>query len=218
MKHSILFSLAVVLGLSLAGFSYGADDSCCSTKSTVDTKELIGKVELDVQSPKSEMSCCSNKGGEKGGEAHASGQKGKMMGGKGGKAVMQKAHTLVFNYESLERKVEEIPGGVRTTSTTTDPALVAVLQKHPREMDSHLENGGHVRKWDPLFGELAKHHDKVTMVFKDLENGIEVTSTSDDPDVTLLIRAHAYKVSEFVKRGRDAMHESTPLPEGYESN
>ena len=51
--------------------------------------------------------------------------------------------------------------------------------------------------------------------FADVENGIEVVSTSDDAEVVKLIQAHARKVSEFVSRGMEAMHEKTPLPEGY---
>ena len=134
-------------------------------------------------------------------------------GGPGG--VMQGAHTLIVNHGSLTREVIEIRGGVRTISTTTDPKMVSVLQKHPREMDDHLSNGGKVRQWDPFFVEIAKYHDKINMKFKNLDNGIEVISTSNDPRAVELIRAHAYKVSDFVARGREAAHETTPLPDGY---
>ncbi len=53
------------------------------------------------------------------------------------------------------------------------------------------------------------------MRFKELENGIEVTVTSDDAEVVKLVRAHAYKVSDFVKRGHAALHEGMGLPEDY---
>jgi len=137
--------------------------------------------------------------------------------GHGPRGVMRNAHTLVFNHDALTRTVEEIPGGVRTVTTTSDPALVPVLQTHPKEMEALYADGGRVRAWDPLFAELAQVHDRVKMVWKDLENGIEVEVTSEDPEVVRLIRAHAIKVSEFVNRGVDAMHEPTPLPEGYEA-
>ncbi len=129
--------------------------------------------------------------------------------------VMHKAMTLVHNNGTITRTIEEIPGGVRTVTTTNDPALLATLREHPREMMELHEQGGSVRHWDPLFAELARHHEKIKMEFKDIENGIEAVSTSDDPDVVKLIRAHAYKVSEFVERGPAAVHETTPLPEGY---
>lgn len=137
--------------------------------------------------------------------------------GHGPRGVMRDAHTLVFNHDALTRTIEKIPGGVRTVTTTSDPALVPVLQAHPKEMEALYADGGRVRAWDPLFAELAEVHDRVTMVWKDLDNGIEVEVTSGDPAVVRLIRAHANKVSEFVNRGVEAMHEPTPLPEGYEA-
>ena len=143
------------------------------------------------------------------------GQGGRGQGQATQQGVMQDARTLVMNHGSLTRKVIEIPNGVRTISTITDPSMVPVLQSHPREMDQHLSKGGQVRNWDPFFVEIAKQHDKIEMSFKNLDNGIEVVSTSDDPEVVKLIRAHAYKVSEFVALGREAAHESTPIPKGY---
>jgi len=141
---------------------------------------------------------------------------GGMRGGMGGPgAVMPDAMRLLHNYASLERKVEEIPNGVKTTSTTNDPAVLELLRRHPREMYSYYEKGGVVRPFDPMFSELSRVADKVTMEFKNVENGIEVVATSDDPEVVKLIRAHAYKVSEFVKRGMEALHEGAPLPDDY---
>lgn len=130
--------------------------------------------------------------------------------------LMRDAHTLVFNNEAIVRTIEEIPGGVRTVTTTSDPELLKVLQRHPKEMGAYYHDGGMVRGWDPVFRALAQHGDKVNMDVKEIENGVEVTATSEDKEVAKLIRAHAYKVSEFVNRGREAMHEPTPLPEDYE--
>ena len=49
----------------------------------------------------------------------------------------------------------------------------------------------------------------------DIDGGVEVTETSEDEQVTKLIRAHAIKVEEFVARGLAAYQEETPLPAGY---
>ena len=187
-----VIAMTVALSLSVPAFGDG-EKACCADKAVVAQSAVEAKAGCDG-------SCSSDaKNGHQGGN----------------RAVMQGAHTLVFNKGDLTRTVTEIPGGVRTVNTTTNPKLVATLQSHPREMSNHLSNGGHVRKWDPVFTEIAKYQDKITMTYKNLENGIEVTSVSNDENATALIRAHAYKVSEFVARGKDAMHESTPLPEGY---
>jgi hypothetical protein len=127
--------------------------------------------------------------------------------------LMRDAHTLVFNNDLVQRTVEEIPGGVRTVTTTSDPELLKVLQRHPKEMGDYYKDGGMVRGWDPVFRALAYYADQVEMKVEIIENGVEVTATSEDEYVVKLIRAHAYKVSDFVERGRTAMHEPTPLPE-----
>ena len=159
------------------------------------------------------MSCCSmseraGKGAEMGRMGH-----GGAMGGK--RAVMPDAMRLLHNHASLERTVEDIPNGVRTVSTTNDPRVLELLRKHPRDMYAFYEAGGVVRPHDPIFRELSRVADEVTMEFKDVENGIEVVATSDDPEVVKLIRAHAKKVSEFVQRGMPALHEGAPLPQDY---
>lgn len=129
--------------------------------------------------------------------------------------LMQDAHALVFDHSAITRTVEDLPNGVRTITTTTDAALLPTLRKHPREMGDLYSQGGMVRGWDPLFVELAAVHDKVTMTVRDIEGGVEVSSTSEDPEVVKLIQAHAKKVSDMAHRGVPAMQEATPLPDGY---
>jgi hypothetical protein len=75
-----------------------------------------------------------------------------------------------------------------------------------------LENGGRIHQWDPLFKALFDNAEKIELTYEDLEDGIRVRETSTDPEVVELIRAHAEKVNDFVARGREAMHEATPLP------
>ena len=77
------------------------------------------------------------------------------------------------------------------------------------------DGGGRVRNWDPLFREIFDHRSEIVMEIETVEGGVRVTETSENPAVAALIKAHAYKVSEFVARGPAAVHEATPLPEGY---
>ncbi len=69
-----------------------------------------------------------------------------------------------------------------------------------------------------MFAELAAHHDKVDMRVADLPNGVEVTSTSEDPEVRKLILAHARKVSQMAEHGPAAAREPASLPEDYRAN
>jgi hypothetical protein len=125
-------------------------------------------------------------------------------------------HELLAQHDKIKRTVEDIPGGVRTVTTSDDPEIAGLIRLHVRQMAARYEAGMPVRKWDPLFVELLKHFDKITMTMEDVPGGLRVIETSDDPQVALLIRQHAHRgVSEFVERGFDRAHEASPLPEGY---
>lgn len=126
-------------------------------------------------------------------------------------------HELLGRHQSIERTVKDLPNGVETVTTSKDPEVAALIRLHVRQMAARFDAGMPVRKWDPLFSELLKHYDKVTLTFEDVPGGLRAVETSDDPQVVLLIRQHAHKgVSEFVARGFDRAEEPTPLPEGYE--
>lgn len=111
---------------------------------------------------------------------------------------------LLGGHDAIARKVEELPDGVRTTTTTTKPELVETLRTHVRQMTRRLEQGRPVRMWDPVFRGVFAHADEIEVAMKDVAGGMEVTETSKNPSVVVLIRAHAAKVSDFVARGHAA--------------
>jgi hypothetical protein len=117
---------------------------------------------------------------------------------------------LLGGHGAIARKVEEIPDGVRTTTTTTKPELVETLRTHVRQMTRRLEQGRPVRMWDPVFRGVFAHADEIEVSLRDVEGGIEVTETSTNPSVVTLIRAHAAKVSDFVARGHAAARPPWP--------
>lgn len=125
-------------------------------------------------------------------------------------------HELLGAHERITRTIEDLPDGVRTTTTSDDPQVAALIRLHVRQMYARFGAGMPVRRWDPLFAELVARYRSIDMVYQDVPGGITVTQTSEDPQVVLLIRQHAHRaVSEFVARGFDRAGEPTPLPEGY---
>ena len=128
---------------------------------------------------------------------------------------MQNAHFLVTNHDRLERKVKDIPNGVQTLTTTDDPELLEPLREHVREMSAMLEDGGHLRKWDPLFAEIFENGESIRIDIEEIENGVLVTEVSDDEEVVKLIRAHARRVDQFATQGHEACRKETPLPDDY---
>jgi hypothetical protein len=124
---------------------------------------------------------------------------------------------LLTQHEKIARRVENLDTGVKTWTTSDDPLVAAAIQKHVRQMKHRMRENRPIRQMDPVFRELFKHTDKISLEYEDLPNGIVVTETSEDPQVVLLIQQHAHKaVSEFVKYGRKRAMQPTPLPEGYE--
>lgn len=124
-------------------------------------------------------------------------------------------HALLGRHEAIRRTIEDIEGGVSTVTTSDDPAVVDSIRVHVRQMEQRLKDGAGLRHWDPLFVEIFKHHDRIRMTIVDVEGGVRVTETSDDPQVVALVRQHARVVSEFVSDGFERAHRESPLPEGY---
>jgi hypothetical protein len=129
-------------------------------------------------------------------------------------------HDVIFSllgqHKLIQRDVRELPDGTETVTTSSDPAVAALIRVHVRQMKSRLEAGWLLRGFDPLFRELFRHHDKIVMKIEDVDGGVKVVETSTDPQVAMLIRQHATAaVSEFVRDGMARMHEPTPLPAGY---
>ena len=122
-------------------------------------------------------------------------------------------HTLLANHEAIERRVLDRPDGVETWTESDDPEVAVRIRVHVRQMKDRLQSGQPMRRWDPLFAAIFEHSGAIEMEIEDTPRGVRVVETSDDPEVVALIQQHAHRaVSEFVERGMDRAHESTPLP------
>jgi uncharacterized protein YdcH (DUF465 family) len=129
---------------------------------------------------------------------------------------MMTIRKLLMQHEKVNRRVENLDNGVKTWTTSDDPEIAAAIQKHVRQMKERMKEKQPIRQMDPVFRELFDNADKVAMEFEDIENGIVVVETSEDPNVVKLIKQHANRaVSEFVERGMQRAMQPTPLPEGY---
>jgi uncharacterized protein YdcH (DUF465 family) len=130
---------------------------------------------------------------------------------------MMAIRKLLMQHEKINRRVENLENGVKTRTTSEDPEIAAAIQKHVRQMHERIKEKKPIRQMDPLFREIFDHADKIDMEIEDLENGVLVLETSEDPQVVKLIQQHAHRaVSEFVERGMQRAMQPTPLPEGYQ--
>lgn len=138
------------------------------------------------------------------------------MGAMGGD--MRTIRGLLTRHEAIERRVEDIPGGVRTWTTSEDPEVAMLIRRHVREMRTRFERGQPIRAMDPVFRELFRNRDRATMEIADIPGGARVEHRSDDPEIAGLIRQHARRfVSEAAQQGMRRAMRPTPLPEGYRS-
>ncbi len=129
---------------------------------------------------------------------------------------MRSIHGLLMNHHKIERRVENIPNGVRTVTTSADPQIAQLIRTHVRQMEARYDRDQPIRMMDPVFRELFRHRDRASLDYEDVPGGIRVTHTSDDPNVVLLIRQHARRfVSEAAEEGMSRAMRPTPLPPGY---
>lgn len=132
------------------------------------------------------------------GDGHGTGPGG------GHGADMGAIHFLFAHREEIRRTVTKIPGGVRTTTESDNPAVAAQLGEHVRAMYARVKEHRPIHSRDPLFAALFKNADKLEFRIDDTPKGLTVTETSSDPEVVTLIRRHAEVVSLFLANG---MHE-----------
>jgi hypothetical protein len=112
----------------------------------------------------------------------------------------------MFNrHNEISRTVEEIPGGVRTTTQSDSPELAAQLKAHVSSMYSRLDQYAEVtcmsQTLPTLFRNSSGYRRRLTIT----PTGVIAEETADYPALTQTIRAHAQEVTGFVDRGMRAM-------------
>lgn len=130
---------------------------------------------------------------------------------------MRVIRDLLTDHDQIRRTVEDIDGGIRSVTTSADSQIAELIRSHVQAMRERLEDERPIRKGDPLFQEIFEHHAAIVIDIVELPDGVEVTETSADAQVELLIRQHAHRaVSEFVESGMQRAMQPTPLPDGYD--
>jgi hypothetical protein len=124
--------------------------------------------------------------------------------GPGAGPDMMGIHFLFAHRDEIRRTVKPIPGGVRTTTESDDPAVATQLRAHVRAMYARLKEHRPINARDPLFAALFRNADKIDARIDNTPKGVTVTETSSDPEVAALIRKHADVVGQFIANG---MHE-----------
>ena len=112
---------------------------------------------------------------------------------------------LFDRHAELRRSVEEIPGGVRTTTESDSADLTALLQAHVSSMYGHVNQQAEVTCMSGSLPTLFHNAKRYRRQLSLMPTGVAVVETSDDRQLTAAIRAHAQEVSGFVRDGMPAM-------------
>ncbi len=121
-----------------------------------------------------------------------------------GRADMMRYAEMFHRHNEITRTVEEIPGGVRTTTQSNAPELAAQLQAHVSSMYTRLDQGAEVMCMSSTLPTLFRNASGYRRVMTFTPTGVIAEETSDDATVAAAIRAHAQEVTGFVRDGMPA--------------
>ena len=120
-------------------------------------------------------------------------------------ADMSKYMIMFMRHREIRRRVEDIPGGIRTTTESDSADLVAELQAHASSMYSHLDQRDEVTCMSDSLPTLFRRSSDYRRHLTFTAEGVIAEETATDPDLTHAIRAHAREVTGFVVEGMPAM-------------
>lgn len=122
-------------------------------------------------------------------------------------------YTDMFNrHGEITRTVEEIPGGIRSTTQSNSPDLAAQLQAHVSSMYSRLDQGTEVMCMSGSLPTLFRRANGYRRQLTFTPTGVIAEETADDPALVQAIRAHAQEVTGFVRDGMPPMMQAMMCP------
>lgn len=110
-------------------------------------------------------------------------------------------HQLLADHTKIRRVLKFTEAGVEATTESDDPAIAARIIEHAKSMQDRMKTGAPVRIWDPVFADLFKRHQSVTLEVTPTDKGATIKESSSDPETLALLRSHALGVNEFVRSG-----------------
>lgn len=116
---------------------------------------------------------------------------------------------LFRNFDTISRKVDNLPNGIRTVTGSSDNAVMDALVSHVVGMIDRVERKDDPKIFiqSPTLDIFFLRGDGIETDIAVTEAGIVVTQTSDDPELVSALQIHAGEVSDMADRGMRAVHE-----------
>ncbi len=117
--------------------------------------------------------------------------------------------TMFRNYTQIERRVEELPDGIRTVTYSADEEVMATLVNHVTGMIGRVQEGRDPQIFiqSPTLDIFFARGDAIDTEIEVTDEGIVVVQTSKDPALVEALHVHAGEVSAMAERGMAAVHE-----------
>ncbi|HQT90297.1 MAG TPA: hypothetical protein PK677_17490 [Acidiphilium sp.] len=126
--------------------------------------------------------------------------RGNMMG------PMKLGMKLFERHAEITRATDYMPNGIIDTTVSNNPTTAHLIQAHVIEMYNRLaENRPFPYPMSNSVPTMFANSTKYQRSYKLLPTGIQVTETSDDPEMVKVIYAHARELDRFAKDGMPAM-------------
>ena len=125
-------------------------------------------------------------------------------------AQMGVIHELIANHDRVKRTVTNLPDGIRTVTESDDPRIAELIKTHVATMGERVSAGSDpgLPIESPALHSIFRDKDKIRTTYETTAKGIIVVQTSTDPSTVAALQQHASEVSDLVKGGMAAMHES----------
>ncbi|GAB4262846.1 MAG: hypothetical protein Kow0013_08800 [Pararhodobacter sp.] len=113
------------------------------------------------------------------------------------------------NFTTLTRSVENLPNGIRTVTSASDPAVMEALVSHVTGMIGRVQAGDDPRVFiqSPTLDIFFDRPEAIETEIEITDAGIVVVQTSDDPEIVAALHTHAAEVSDMAARGMQSVHE-----------
>jgi hypothetical protein len=125
-------------------------------------------------------------------------------------AQMGVIHQLAVNNGRITRTVTNLPDGIRTVTTSSDPALAKLIKDHVLTMGERVTRGDDpgLPIETPALRAIFLGRDGIVTTTDTTATGVIVVQTSRDSAVVAALQQHAVDVTDLVNRGMAAMHET----------
>ncbi len=116
---------------------------------------------------------------------------------------------LFRNFNTITREVENLPNGIRTTTRSSDQAVMDALVNHSIGMIDRVSarDDPKIRIQSPTLDMFFLHGDEIQSVVDVTDDGLVVIQTSNNPKIVTALQTHAAEVTDMADRGMEAVHD-----------